>query len=369
MPRWATAGHCCMLPCGSDWPGRVMEQQGRRGRKRSTIADVARLAGVSPMTVSRVVNDGKNVRSDTRERVLAVIATLNYAPNAAARALAAADDIRIGLIYNNPSASYLSALLVGALSQASRIGAQIVVEQCEEGVQHEREAIAHLMRAGIDGLLLPAPIGDAPEIERVLRDADLPVVSVASGRTLPGGRCVRIDDFEASRAMTLHLIETGHRSIGFVIGNPNQIASSERERGFRAALAEAGIEPAPHWVQQGYFDYRSGLVAGTAILAEDRPTAIFASNDDMAAGVCAAAHRQGLDVPRDLSVTGFDDTQMAIAIWPELTTIRQPIDEMASVAVDMLARAVRDGLPAPAEGLCRTLPFSLVSRASVAAPA
>lgn len=346
-----------------------MDQNGRRGRRRSTIADVARVAGVSPMTVSRVVNDGKNVRSDTRERVQAAILALNYAPNTAARALAAADDIRIGLIYNNPSASYLSALLVGALAEASRIGAQIIVEQCEEGAQHERDAIRHLMRAGIDGLLLPAPIGDAPETKRVLRDADIPVVAVASGRTLPGSRCVRIDDFEAARAMTAHLIEMGHRAIGFVIGNPNQISSAERERGFRAALAEAGIEPAPHWVQQGYFDYRSGFVAASAILAADRPTAIFASNDDMAAGVCAAAHRQGLDVPRDLSVAGFDDTQMATAIWPELTTIRQPIDEMANTAVEMLATAVRAGIPAPPEGICRTLPFTLVSRASVVAPA
>jgi DNA-binding LacI/PurR family transcriptional regulator len=160
--------------------------------------------------------------------------------------------------------------------------------------------------------------------------------------------CVRIDDYTAALEMTRYLIGLGHERLAFIKGHPNQSASEERWLGFTAALEEAararhGGRAAPH-MEQGFFSFRSGLDAARKLLAaEPAPTAIFASNDDMAAAVIAEAHRRGLDVPRDLTVVGFDDTLIASTIWPELTTIQQPIARMAAEAVDMLVGSVRGG--------------------------
>src|SRR3546814_761598 len=167
--------------------------------------------------------------------------------------------------------------------------------------------------------------------------SDLPVVVVASAR--PPGRVssVGIDDFEAARAMTRHLLAMGHDRIGFIVGNPNQHASARRLEGYRAALEERGAKVDDALIAQGLFTYRSGLDAAEILLARDPPpTAIFASNDDMAAAAVAVAHRRGVDVPGDLSICGFDDTPFATTIWPALTTIHQPIADMSRAALDQL---------------------------------
>ena len=184
--------------------------------------------------------------------------------------------------------------------------------------------------------------------------------------------CVRIDDYSAALEMTRYLISLGHERLAFIKGHPNQSASEERWLGFTAALEEVardrqGARPPPR-MEQGFFSFRSGLDAARKLLAvEPAPTAIFASNDDMAAAVIAEAHRRGLDVPRDLTVVGFDDTLIASTIWPELTTIQQPIARMAAEAIDMLVTTVR-GSRRSAERLHRLIPHALISRQSAAAP-
>lgn len=339
----------------------------RRGRGKVTIVDVAREAHVSPMTVSRVINGEGNVRQATMERVQQAIEKLGYAPNEAARSLAGASAVQIGLLYDNPSSAYLAELLLGVLEQASKIGAQLAVQK-SGGPDAERDAIAKLLKAGVDGVILPPPLSESAQVLDMLRAEGVPVVCLATGNAPADGLSVRIDDFEAARSMTRHLIALGHRDIGFVKGHPNQTASAERFRGYCAALAEAGIAPVEDWIAQGYFTYQSGLQAAEQIMSrKERPSAIFASNDDMAAAVSAVAHRMGLDVPRDLAVAGFDDTQLAVAVYPELTTIRQPIAEMARKSVDMLHKAVRDkrrgGRPA---AMHLVEPYKLVERGSVA---
>jgi LacI family transcriptional regulator len=170
--------------------------------------------------------------------------------------------------------------------------------------------------------------------------------------------------------MTAHLISLGHQRIGFVIGHPNQTASARRLAGFKAAIADKGAQDGAELLVQGMFTYRSGLDAAEILLnLEHRPTAIFASNDDMAAAAVAIAHRLGLDVPGDLTVAGFDDTALATTIWPELTTVRQPIAGMAEEAVQFLVRqirALRDGAPEAPEHV--VMDFSLIRRQSDAAP-
>ncbi|WP_249138149.1 LacI family DNA-binding transcriptional regulator [Phenylobacterium montanum] len=340
----------------------------RRGSNVVTIRDVARHAGVSPMTVSRVVNGESNVREPTRAKVAASIKALNYSPNLAARSLASADALKIGLLYSNPSAAYLSEFLVGCLEQSSQSGCQLLIEKCD-GPKSEQAAIEKLLAAGADGVILPPPLCDSETAQKALIGSGAPVVAVATGREREDLPAVRIDDFEAARAMTRHLLSLGHRDIAFIKGNPNQTASAERERGFDAAMAEAGAQVAKGHVVQGYFTYRSGLDAAEALLKKGaRPSAIFASNDDMAAATVAVAHRMGLDVPRDLTVAGFDDTALATTVWPNLTTVRQPIGEMARAAVVLLIEQIRRKRGGqPPEVAHKLLKYTLVKRDSTAA--
>ncbi|WP_336958121.1 LacI family DNA-binding transcriptional regulator [Sphingobium aquiterrae] len=313
----------------------------RRQRNVPTINDVARQAGVSPMTVSRVINGEQIVRPATKEKVEAAIAALNYAPSAAARSLAGGEEIRIGLLYSNPSSSYLSEFLVGSLDQASRTNVHLVVEKCDDDIAVQT-VVDHLLRGRIDGIILPPPLCDSAEMIAALAAAKIPAVAVATGRMPKDMAAVSIDDLHAAYEMTRHLIALGHSRIGFIKGNPNQSASSRRFEGYRQALNEAGIPLDDTLVAQGFFTYRSGLDAADHILDLPLPpTAIFASNDDMAAAAVAIAHRRGLDVPGDLTVCGFDDTPLATTIWPELTTIRQPISDMSRAAVDLLVREIR----------------------------
>lgn len=312
----------------------------RRQRGAVTIHDVARAAGVSSMTVSRVINGEKNVREATRGRVNAAIAELNYKPNPAARSLASADDVRVGLLYSNPSAAYLSEFLVGGLDQCAATNVQLVVEKCEPG-RDEAEVAQHLIATGVDGIILPPPLCDAADVLDMIARSGIPAVAVATGAPRGDIAAVSIDDFAAARAMTAHLIALGHRRIGFITGHPNQTASARRREGHEAALAAAGIAIDSALIVQGYFTYRSGLDAAEQLIAGPRPGAIFASNDDMAAAAVAVAHRHRLDVPGDLAVVGFDDTALATTIWPELTTIRQPVADMSRAAVDLLTDEIR----------------------------
>lgn len=344
-----------------------MSKPSRRSRGSATIQHVAREAGVSAMTVSRVVNGGTNVREATRAAVLAAIKRLNYSPNTAARSLAAGEATQIGLLYANPSAAYLSQFLIGALAAARRAGCHLVLEACEsERPDEQAEATRQFAATHVEGVILPPPLSEAAPVRAELEATGIPWVSVAMGRP-PSGVCnVRIDDFAAAAAMTRHLIDLGHRMIGFILGNPNQTSSAERHRGFVAALEAAGLDPAAMPVEQGYFTFRSGMVATERLLDRgEAPTAIFASNDDMAAGAVAVAHRRGLNVPQDLSIVGFDDTSLATNVWPELTTVRQPIAVMAEVALELLLarlRAQRDGEAEAMEE--RVLDHELILRGS-----
>jgi LacI family transcriptional regulator len=341
----------------------------RRRKRAPTISDVAARAGVSAMTVSRVINGESNVRPTTRDAVRAAIAELNYAPNPAAQTLAGSAQIRIGLLYSNPSAAYLSEFLVGGLDQASRSNVQLIVEKCEPD-HHEGEVARRLVASGIDGMILPPPLCDSASVIEALVETGTPGVAVATGQPPKGLSSVSIDDYQAAFAMTRHIISLGHQRIAFILGNPNQTASGRRYEGYRDALRAAGLPVLDELVASGLFTYRSGLDAAEQLLdLAEPPSAIFACNDDMAAAAVAVAHRRALDVPGDLTVCGFDDTALATTIWPELTTIHQPITDMSRAAIDMLldqVRARRASAKTESERLL--LDFTLVRRQSDAAP-
>jgi LacI family transcriptional regulator len=323
------------------------------------------------MTVSRVMNGGRNVRESTRTAVLEAVGNLNYAPNTAARSLAAGASDHIGLLYANPSAAYLSQFLIGALEAARRSGAHLVLESCEtETPDEQAEATRRFANSEVQGVILPPPLSESERVMAELNAAGIPVVTIAVGEPKEDSLNVSIDDFAAASEMTHHLLGLGHRHIGFIKGHPNHIASHDRERGFLAAIDDAGVKDAWAPIVQGYFTYRSGLAAAEKLLALDpRPTAIFASNDDMAAAAVSVAHRKGLSVPGDLSVVGFDDTSLATTIWPELTTVKQPIAAMAEAALELLLTDIhtRRG-NAPRRYTERVLDHELIIRESSGPP-
>ncbi len=324
------------------WGNGMSQRSPRQQNGAPTIADVAREAGFSPMTVSRVINGEKNVRESTREAILETIARLNYSPNLAARTLAGAEQIRIGLLYSNPSAAYLSRYLLGSLEQARLSHVQLVIEKCDVGDAEEILAVRELVASGVDGVIISPPLCDSLKIIEQLELSGVPSVLIANWRPPAGVSVVRIDDHEAASAMTRHIAELGHKRIGFIIGNPTHKASEQRLNGFLATMNALKLDVPDTLIVQGQFTYRSGLAAAEKLLdLADPPTAIFASNDDMAAAAIAVAHRRHLDVPRDLTVCGFDDTDFAQSIWPELTTIHQPIAEMSRTAVRMVVEQVR----------------------------
>lgn len=320
------------------------------------------------MTVSRVINGERSVRVQSREAVEAAIAALGYAPNEAARRLAGASLVRIAMLYCKPSA-YISEFLFGGLEQARRSNAQIVVEKCEDDRDAET-ALRRLAAGEIHGILLPPPLGDAERVLDAAKELGLPVVAVSSGRTRDNVSCVSVDDYRAARAMTGHILSLGHRRIGFIAGDPAQRASRYRLDGYRDELRAAGVAVDDELIAPALFTYRSGLDAAERLLTlRKRPTAIFACNDAMAAAAVAVAHSRGLDVPADLTVCGFDDTAFAVTIWPELTTIHQPIADLSRAAAELLVHNVRARRNGDREESRHVmLEFSLVRRQSDAAP-
>ncbi|SEM57559.1 transcriptional regulator, LacI family [Sphingomonas gellani] len=352
-----------------------MGGKGRAGRgsgrayRPPTINDVARHAGVSPTTVSRVINGENTVRGAKRTAVLSAVEALSFKPNVAARRLAGSAPLRIGLLYGNPSASYLSEFLVGSLEAASRLGVQLLVERCELG-DGAIVAARRLMDGGVDGMMLTPPLGDLPGLVDAVVSGGGLLTIVGSSRPAEGLPAVGIDDAAAAAAMTQHLIALGHRRIGFVTGAMDVSVSGDRLAGYRQALREGGIVPDDTLVVGGDYTYRSGLEGARRLLdLAVPPTAIFASNDDMAAATAAEAQRRGMAVPGALSVCGFDDAALATAIWPELTTIRQPIADMARQGMTMLVDAIRqsdqEGEP---QAQHRLLAFELIRRGSDTVP-
>lgn len=332
-----------------------------------TINDVAALAGVSTKTVSRVLNREPHVRPEVRDRVADAVRSLNYQPNVAARALAGSRAYLLGLCYDNPSPGYVSAVQVGAISACREAGYHLLVEQIDSGASEERgrgaerQVEALLAAVKMDGLILPPPVSDRAAVLDLLESRGVPYVRIAPAGQFERGPFVHMDDRKAAYDMTAHLQMLGHRRIGFVRGHADHSATPLRHQGFLDAMRDAGLEVRPEWVVSGAFSFRSGVGAAERLLnLPDRPTAIFASNDDMALGVMAAANRMGLTLPEDLSVAGFDDSPIAQVVWPQLTTIRQPVEAMARAAAAMLV----EGLGHRQEARARLLDFELVVRGS-----
>ncbi|HEY0943452.1 MAG TPA: LacI family DNA-binding transcriptional regulator [Steroidobacter sp.] len=332
--------------------------------RRAKIQDVAEAAGVAIKTVSRVLNNEPNVREETRQRVLAIVKQLNYHPSLSARSLAGRRSFLIGLIYENPSANYIVDVQHGAMARCREDRFQLLMHQVTgRGEEMERDVLGLVDQTHLDGLIVTAPLSESAELIHALDRRGLPFVRVAPNDMVHHTPYVDMDDAGAAREMTEYLIGLGHRRIGFIIGHPDHFASGQRLQGYRAALAAHGIEYQDRYVRQGYFVFESGMDAAKELLSQpEPPTAIFASNDDMAAGVLMAAHELGINVPERLSVAGFDDTYIAKTVWPRLTTVHQPTYDLAYTATNLLLQMLQTGT-APQS---MRLGYRLVCRASTA---
>lgn len=334
-----------------------------------TANDVAKQAGVSQMTVSRVINDDSRVRENTRAKVESAIKKLGYEPNKAARSLVNANPIRIGLLYSNPNSTFLSKMLIGVLDRARQSDTQVVIMTCDEGPDAVG-TVTGLIEDGIDGIVLAPPLCDSKPLFEILIGNDIPAVTVGSRHEENQISAVFIDDRSAAATMVRHLLSLGHQRIGFIMGDPNQAASHLRLAGFTKEFKKAGIPFDESLVIPGEFSFRSGFEAAEQLMqSQSPPTAILASNDDMAAGAISAARQCGFRIPQDVSVCGFDDSLMASQFWPPITTIHQPIDRMTQVAIEHLEnniRRLRSGIDRINRHI--ELDFSLVRRDSDMAP-
>ncbi|UXA54274.1 LacI family DNA-binding transcriptional regulator [Xanthomonas prunicola] len=347
----------------------MVAKRQRSANNAATLLDVAKHAGVSPMTASRVINRHPHVGEAMRARVEASVQALGYRPNLAGRSLRTSSLLRIGVLYSNPSAAYLNQFMLGLLEQSSLTGSQVMVEKCR-AIRSQRAATERLLAAGVDGVILPPPLCDSRQTIAELDARGIPVVAVAGGAPMVQISSVRIDDYQAARAIVDHLIELGHRRIALIKGDPKHTPSALRANGYLDSLQAAGLPVADELIAEGLFTYRSGLLATRSLLAQPQPaTAIFCSNDDMAAAAVAVAHGLGLRVPEDVSIAGFDDTPVATTIWPELTTVHQPVTAMGRAAVSLLADAIRQrrkGGTAPS--VHQVMKYTLVKRSSTAGP-
>ncbi len=339
----------------------------KRAGAPPTIIDVARQAGVSIKTVSRVMNKEPMVHADTRARVQEAVAALNYRPQLSARSLAGARSFLIGLLYYDPSAAFVAGVQQGATLGCREAGRHLVVESLQEGADVRAQIESMLAALRPDGMILTPPLCDNPVIIDTLRASRTPCVLISPGGEDHGMAAVCMDDALAAEELTNLLISLGHVSIAFVEGD--QSASVRRRHGYERALKAHGLAVDPSLVVPGTFQFESGVAAAHRLFALPRPpTALFAANDDMALGVLTAAQRLGIAVPGDLAIVGFDDSRAATLVWPELTTVRQPLAEMAMAAVDMLLSGAARPEPSSAPPL-RVLPHRVIVRGSTAAPA
>ncbi len=331
---------------------------------RVRLEDVARRAGVSPKTVSRVLNDEANVSDATRKRVTEAMEAMDYRPLSSARSLAGNRSFLVAMLYDNndnPASTYLAEIQDGVLEACDAHRYNMMVRPLRmRGNDFNRRLDALISDHHPDGVVLTPPITDYKPLLKQLREHNVAHACVSPMH--PGTAIgVAMDEVQAAAAMVQHLLDLGHRRIAHVVGIPAHGASRWRLAGYRAAMAAAGLAEDPALVVQGAFNFGSGVAAARELFAlEDRPTAVFAANDDMATGVMWAANECGLKVPQDLSVCGFDDIPLASQLWPALSTVRQPSREMGRIAATQLLELLRGR----GTGAMVQVPFALQLRES-----
>jgi LacI family transcriptional regulator len=342
--------------------------------KKPTIDDVARRSGVARVTVSRVLNGGPNVSAKVRAKVMQTVEELDYKVNPQARSLAGGASRLLAFVFasdpdSQPNSYYESALELGALRACLTLGYQILIQNVPQNTPDRQKRVMELITAQrCEGLILSPPYSDDVDLIEAALAQGCRVVAVSPGRAGRGGADgVGIDDEAGGYDMARELIRLGHRRFGFIAGLEGHLSADRRLEGFKRALAEQGLGAEAYVALRGDFTFRSGTLLAPEMLDHPlRPTALVCANDDMAAGVLSAAHARGLNIPADLSITGFDDAPVAAIVWPPLTTVHQPVKDFGQRAVEMLVARLSGANLAP-EPVFQLLEHAVVSRQTTAA--
>jgi LacI family transcriptional regulator len=307
---------------------------------KSTINDVAKHAGVSIKTVSRVMNNEPSVRQPTREKVMTAVSELKYQPNLAARNLAGTKSYSIAFIYDNPNAYYIIDMQNGILSACKQQGFELLIHPCNSKADNILAEIGDMVKTSrIAGLVLTPPFSEMPDFVQKIIDLDVDVVRIMSGDVAPDdiAPCIMINDHAASMSITQHLIDLGHKHIGFIAGQAEHMSTVERLKGYKDALTKNDITIDERLIIDGEYSFESGVHGAKQLMSEDvRPTAIFSCNDEIAAGALFASRLMGIAIPEQLSIAGFENSPFSRQTWPRLTTANQPNQKIAEDAASLL---------------------------------
>lgn len=329
----------------------------------STIEEIAKEAGVSRSTVSRVINDDPNVKDQTRERVMEVVASNNFVPNRAARKLAGGRTGVIGLVipigvsrlFVEP---FFPSLIQSVTNRCNQNNRSVMFWLGEP--DYERKMIDQILRNDLlDGVIVSSMRLEDPIVDALSR-SKVPFVLVGSYASDPGVSFVDIDNQAAATNAVSYLIKTGRKKIATITGRQDMMVSRDRSTGYELALKKAGIQPKSRLMVDGGFTEEGGYAAMEKLIAE-QPDAVFAASDAMAVGAIRSLKEHGKRVPEDVAVVGFDDAPFATTAHPTLTTIHQPAEQMGAHAVDLLIELLENN---PTQPITRILPSDLIIRES-----
>lgn len=308
------------------------------GLAKTTINDIARLSGVSKKTVSRVINGSQLVHPETRDKVQALMQQMGYTPDPQARGLAFRHSFLIGLVFDNPTAQYIVNMQYGVLDALRDSGFELVVHPCDSKQVDYIEGIRRFVqRQKLYGVILIPRVSEDHALAEAMQELGVRYARIASVPLDEPQRMVLTQDRRAGAEVAEYLESLGHRHVGLITGPTRYRSAIERGGGFREGLARRGLSLPESCVYEGGYTFESGVAGAEALLRQTpRPTAIFACNDEMAAGVYKAALRMGLSIPGDLSVVGYDDSPLASQLWPALTTIRLPVRDLGRQAASLL---------------------------------
>ncbi len=306
-----------------------------------TINDVAKYAGVSIKTVSRVTNKEPSVRQATIDKVNQAIAALNYQPNIAARNLAGTKSYVIAFVYDNPNAYYVIDMQNGILSSCKQRGYDLLIHPCDaKSDEISQELIEMVKHARLSGLVLTPPLSEDPKVLEALDKINANYVRIIAGEKPPAqsdSLSVLVNDKSGALSITQHLIDLGHKKIAFISGDQHHESTKARLAGFKQAMKTNNLPINDQLIINGNYSFESGVDGAKALLEySDRPTAIVACNDEIAAGALFAARLEGLSIPSELSIVGFEDSPFSRQTWPKLTTVHQPNGKIAQTATELL---------------------------------
>ena len=319
-------------------------------KTKLNINDIARLAGTSKRTVSRVINNDPNVSQKMLKIVQRIIDENDYTPSRQARALSMRRSFLLSIIHDNPNASYVTEALYGALQICRPAGYELIVHPCDSSKRDTVDEILQFVaNLKIDGVILLPPVSESADLTNRLREVGCHFVRLLSARTEDDAHLIYHDDGKAVNQIVSHLVELGHQEIAFIRGPENSQSADQRFTAFRSALANKGLDLPNNHIALGQNTFDSGIECAEWLLASNSPpTAIFANNDEMAIGAIVTAQKMGIKIPAELTVVGFDDSPQASKMWPALTTANQHVKKMAELAAQKLIAQCNDDIESAA---------------------